>query len=103
MGLDEHGALAWRSTEEVEMMRRLFAAWLVFTIVWVGAICWAQYPNWADLGGTTFCDCDRVAFTQAVIAFRVVDWLPLMLLPPGALLLAGSLFVWVARMFRPNA
>ncbi len=64
-------------------MRNLFGAWLVFTIVWVGAICWIQYPNWTDLGGTTFCDCDRVAFTRIVTVLRVIDWLPLMLLPPG--------------------
>jgi hypothetical protein len=85
------------------MKRSLFGAWLVFTIVRVGAICWIQYPNWTGLGGTTFCDCDRVSFTQIVTMLRVIDSLPLMLLPPGTLLLAGTLFIWAARMFRPNA
>jgi hypothetical protein len=107
-----------------DLKRGLLRAWVVIAVAWIGLAGWSEYqvPNWAGFDPDAFLACpvhDDVCYAAAKAAAPLMHrlslrmsevWfslkqlsLPIILLPPFALLIGGYIIAWVLKGFRARA
>lgn len=83
----------------IQWNRGLIRAWIVFAVVWVGAMGWATFgPSPTPLASQY--DIPALKLSDSEIMFREARRFSWVVLPPVLLLLGGFAVLWTVRGFK---